>query len=114
MSPRLSPPFSSVLILFVVSCLWVLLTAALIGIMMEMMLVVDSAVTRLLGTLTPSMFFGASFLLQFYEFTSSWSVEGFLFWSDSNGHHRLRVQRHEPLRQDEPTCHGSPRAVSIF
>ena len=33
--------FSSFLVLFVVSCLWVLLTAALVGIMMEWMLAVD-------------------------------------------------------------------------
>eukprot|EP00450_Noctiluca_scintillans_P024790 CAMPEP_0194531932 /NCGR_PEP_ID=MMETSP0253-20130528/69323_1 /TAXON_ID=2966 /ORGANISM="Noctiluca scintillans" /LENGTH=198 /DNA_ID=CAMNT_0039377321 /DNA_START=102 /DNA_END=698 /DNA_ORIENTATION=+ len=78
-SPKLHPPARRNLILIGVSCLCVLLTAALIGILMEMMLAVDSAVTHILGSIMPTVLFGAGFLPQFYEFISSWSVEGFSF-----------------------------------
>merc|ERR1712136_660520 len=61
------------------SCSCALLTAALIGILMEMMLTVDSAVTHFLGNIMPTALFGAGFLPQFYEFINSWSVEGFSF-----------------------------------
>ena len=53
---------SSFLFLFVVSCRWVFLTSVLTGFMMELILAVGSAV---------------GFHLQFYEFFTYWSVEGF-------------------------------------
>ena len=72
------------LTLFVVSCVCVLLTAALIGILMEMMLTVDSAVTRLLCNIIPTVLFGAGLLPQIHE-SSARVREKISLWSDSSG-----------------------------
>ena len=60
-----------------ISCWWCpvfvcsFLTAALLGILMEMILAVDSAETRLLGNTMPTVFFGAVIILSLHWFICS-------------------------------------------